>query len=65
MERKVKKEDILDNKNNKMINNFNQSWELLKLCVDFLEEHEPSWKKRQEERRKEKELKERVEEQVN
>ena len=65
LERKVKKEEILDNKNNKMINNFNQSWELLKQCVDFLEEHEPSWKKRQEERRKERECKERVEKASN
>ena len=65
LERKVKKEEILDNKNNKMINNFNQSWELLKHCVDFLEEHEPSWKKRQEERRKERECKERVEKASN
>ena len=48
-------------KPNKMIENYNQSWELLVECVEFLEENEPSWKRRQEERIKEKEKKERLE----
>ena len=44
----------------KMINNFNQTWELLKTCVDFLEENEPKWKKGQSDRMKERERKEKI-----
>ena len=43
-----------------MINNFNQSWELLKICVDYLEENESKWKKDKEMREEEKKKKERL-----
>ena len=41
----------------RMMNNFNQSWELLKICVDYLEENESKWKKDKEMREEEKKKK--------
>ena len=44
-----------------MIDNHNQSWELLKIFVDYLEENEHEWKKRKERREEEEKKKERLE----
>ena len=57
LEKEVLEDERNDNKN-KMIDNFNQSWELLKLCVNFFEENEPNWNKGQVERSREREKKE-------
>ena len=44
-----------------MIDNHNQSWELLKIFVDYLEENEHEWKKRKVRREEEEKKKERLE----
>ena len=49
-------EEELDARNphgRKMIENYNQSWELLKECVEYLRENEECWRKGAEEREKE------------
>ena len=43
-----------------MIENYDQSWELLVECVEYLRENEESWKKGSERRRREKEKMERL-----
>ena len=44
----------------RMIENYDQSWELLVECVEYLRENEESWKKGSERRRREKEKMERL-----
>ena len=45
---------------NKMITNYNQSWELLKECMEIIEENNKKWKAGQEERDKQTTKKERI-----
>ena len=61
IEEEVKKKDKEERASNKMIESYNQSWELLKHCVEFLRENDLTWQKGQEERKKEMERKERLE----
>ena len=53
--RKDLEEKILEDvkrvsKSPNMIDNFNQTWELVKICVDYLEENDSSWIKGKEKR---------------
>ena len=44
LETEITEKEIGRKTENKMTDNFNRSWELLKTCVDFREEHELTWK---------------------
>ena len=49
-EEKIEKEGKIERK---WITNYNQSWKLLVICVEYLRENDDAWKKGQEERKRE------------